>query len=321
LENLINQIDLAYWGSGPISKFHVPAFRLAGFNLTKAFSRSESERLRKFGTDWNIPIAVDVKDFLTACEDSQAIAIVLETSVTPLAIEKILEYGKPVFIEKPGGLYAKDLEQFIKSNNSNKLFFAYNRRYYKASDYARNFLQKHGNAIIQANFPDQMRGFHQVRINGCHIIDFLQFLCGDLTICDAWGTTKSTSNGFGIRLQSHKSHTILLTFNWAAPENVSIKIFAEGKSLIFNSFESMSEYVEMEIVEPTVSFPLRKYLPKEISNISELPMNNTKPGFLNQAFAFRNFVVTGNFLDSDCDLESAIKTLKIIDQIEKLLSS
>ena len=320
MENLIEKINLAYWGSGPISRFHVPAFRLAGFNLISAFSRTDSERLSSFGKDFNIPVASSINEFLSDCNNSQAIAIILETSVTPFAIGKILELGKPVIIEKPGGLYAKDLEQFRNFDNSNKLFFAYNRRYYKSANYARNFLQKHQSAIIQANFPDQINNFHQIRINGCHIIDYLQYICGELKISDAWGSTKPTSNGFGVRFESRNLHTVSLTFNWSAPENVSIKIFAEGKALIFNSFENMSEYFGMKVVEPNTDFPLRRYIPEEVSNIPELPISNTKPGFLNQAFAFRNFVITGEFSDNDCNLSDAIATLKIIDQLEKILS-
>ena len=41
-------MDLLYIGSGPISNFHVPALKNAGFNISSIASRKNSNRCKEF---------------------------------------------------------------------------------------------------------------------------------------------------------------------------------------------------------------------------------------------------------------------------------
>ena len=309
---------LAYWGSGPISNFHLPAFLDAGFAPKIAYSRSGSDRLKEFGDRWSIPVSPNLSSFLQECDSVDAIVIALETSVTPFAISQVISTGLPIFIEKPGGLRSTDLLQFANHKNQNKLFFAYNRRYYASASKMRNFLRSNPSSFIQANFPDSIKTFDQFRINGCHMIDFLQYISGPLVIKGAWGGIEETGNGFMVQLESDNDHIISLLTNWGSPENVSIKISGGGRTILSKGFENISEFDKIEIFEPNSEYPLRRYIPHVALELAE-PLTLYKPGFQAQVFSFREFLETGHYASTDCDLSQAISVLKLIEMIEKEL--
>lgn len=314
----MNSYKLAYWGSGPISHFHVPALLESGFVPIIAFSRVNSERLMHFGSHWNIPVSPNLSSFRESAKSADAIVIALETSVTPVAISEIIDLGLPIFVEKPGGLHASDLSQFALHRYQQKLFFAYNRRYYVGASRMREFLRNNPSSFIQATFPDAIKTFNQFRINGCHMIDFLQFVSGDLILKGAWGGIESTGNGFMVQLKSKHGHNISLLINWGAPDNVSIKIAGGGRTILSKGFESIVEFDKIEIVEPSPEYPLRRYLPHKAMELAE-PVTSHKPGFLAQALSFRDFLESGQHSSRDCDLSQAISVLQIIDNIEKAL--
>jgi predicted dehydrogenase len=309
---------LAYWGSGPISNFHLPAFLEAGFVPEIVFSRSDSDRLKEFGDRWNIPVSPDLPYFLKGCNSVDAIVIALETSVTPFAISEVIRTGLPIFIEKPGGLLSADLSQFANHKNRKKLFFAYNRRYYLSASKMREFLRSNPSSFIQANFPDEIRSFDQFRINGCHMVDFLQYISGPLVFKGAWGGIEGTGNGFMVQLQSTDGHVISLLTNWGSPENVSIKISGGGRTVLSKGFENISEFDKIEIFEPNSEYPLRRYIPHKSLEVIE-PVTLHKPGFQAQALSFRTFLESGEYASTDCDLSQAISVLRLIEVIEKEL--
>jgi predicted dehydrogenase len=309
---------LAYWGSGPISNFHLPAFLDAGFAPKIAFSRSGSDRLKEFGDRWSIPVSPDLSSFLKECNGVEAIVIALETSVTPFAINEVISTGLPIFIEKPGGLRSADLSKFANHKNRKKLFFAYNRRYYLSASKMNEFLSSNPSSFIQANFPDPITSFDQFRINGCHMIDFLQYISGPLVFKGAWGKIESTGNGFMVQLESNDGHIISLLSNWGSPENVSIKISGGGRTILSKGFESMAEFDKIEILEPNSDYPLRRYIPHKALEVTE-PVTSHKPGFQAQVLSFREFLESGEYAATDCDLSQAISVLQLIEEIEKEL--
>ena len=48
---MIQKIKIAYLGSGPISNFHVPALRMAGFEINHIFSRENSRTFKLYDND------------------------------------------------------------------------------------------------------------------------------------------------------------------------------------------------------------------------------------------------------------------------------
>ena len=184
----------------------------------------------------------------------------------------------------------------------------------------RDFLEFNDSCLIQVAFPDAIKSFTQFRINGCHIVDFLQFIAGKLEVVDVWGSLDANRNGFMVQFISANNHYISLALNWGAPENVGIRITGGGRSLHSTGFEKLVEYEGIDIIEPSQAFPLRQYIPRQIKSIEE-PTNAGKPGFLKQAVAFRQFMESKRFSKYDCDLNQAISTLQTIDVIEMKLSN
>lgn len=310
--------NIAYWGSGPISNFHIPALRSAGLEPRIAYSRPDSSRLQEFSKRWNLKMCYNNIDFLNQCKKSDAIVIALETSVTPKALEQIIELDLPVLVEKPGGVSATDLMRFSHHKNAGLLLFGYNRRYYETAKYARNFIAINSTVMIQASFPDAIPSFSQFRINGCHIIDFLQFIAGELILQKAWGSKDPKKSGFFVQLSTAQGHLINLCVNWGAPDNVQVKISNGSDCLVLRGFEQLKHYKGMKIVEPTEEFPLRIYQPIEVNEINAT-LASTKPGFFQQASAFKKLIERRMLSVIDCSLDQAIHNLEIIDSISESL--
>lgn len=313
-------IRLGYWGSGPISNFHIPALREANLDPVVAYSRPESMRLREFSSRWGIKACNSQKEFLEECKSLDGIVIALETSVTPLALKSALNLGLPIMVEKPGGSNWMDLHRATQNLDRNLLFFAYNRREYNSVKYAKAFLQNKKEVSIQASFPDSRKGRWQFRINGCHILDTLAFMSGKLRHEGSWGSLDLEKSGFMSQFTSERGHRINLNCNWGAPDNVSIKISSEDECLVFQGFERVTHYKGMEIVEPTSEHPLRVYKPIEIHKVI-CSLSQGKPGFLEQARNYHRFIVEGKASQDWCDYEQAIHVLRVIDEIEERISA
>ena len=77
------KIKIAYLGSGPISNFHVPALRMAGFEINHIFSRENSQRLKSFAAKHNIKkVSKNLKEFIYESKDVDAFVIAIKTEAT-----------------------------------------------------------------------------------------------------------------------------------------------------------------------------------------------------------------------------------------------
>jgi len=307
----VKKLKLAYLGSGPISNFHLPALKKVGFEVITIFTRKNSVRSYNFSKTHNLPVPeLNFSDFLEKAKYADAFVIAIKTEFVPKNLRIIAKFNKPVLVEKPGALYFKDLNNL----KNKKIYFAYNRRFYKGVEEAKKFIEKNPNTLTTINYPDTIKTKHQFIINGCHIIDLLFYLFSDFKILNCYKV--KNKNGFIVVLKTKKLDLLNLLVNWGSPDNFSISINSNNKRFELKPLEVGYLYNKMQIIQPTKKYPLRSYKPEIEKEF--LPRNfKFKPGFIEQYSEFKKVVKNKVKSKKLCDLKSAIKNLKMINQILK----
>ena len=134
--------NLAYIGTGNISKFHIPALRRSGFNISSISSRSNSKNITNFAREFDIKnIIPDWKNLLDNIEKFDAVMIAVNIKSTVKILEGLMKTKKPILVEKPVSLDSKIIDQLLTKNHKN-IFVAYNRRHYSSTQFAKKFIAK-----------------------------------------------------------------------------------------------------------------------------------------------------------------------------------
>jgi len=314
---MIKKIKAAYLGSGPISHFHIPALKKANFKIISVFSRKNSSRLKEFAFKFSLPKpSYDLLSFINDSKEADCFVVAIKTEFTPKILKILMKLNKPIFVEKPGALKSKDLINLKKIKN-NKVFFAYNRRFYNAAEQAFNFIQKNTSTNTIVKIPDSTRTWHQFKINGCHVIDLLFFLYGKLKLLNVYPTKNIKKTGVSFVMRSRRGDVISVLLNWGSPDNFEISINGDKKKFELKPIEIGSYYEKMEIIEPSKKIPLRLYKPKVKYVYAPKKNFNIKPGFLEQYKEFYNYLIKKQKSKKLCGLNEAIRDLEIIEKIIK----
>lgn len=310
------KIKVAYFGSGPISHFHIPALKKTNFQVVSLFSRKNSLRLNDFATKFNLPRpASDLKNFIKSSKKAECFVIAIKTEVTPKILNILMKFKKPILVEKPGAINSKDLINLKKIKND-KVFFAYNRRFYDSVKHASKFIQKNISTNTYVKIPDSIRTWHQFKINGCHVIDLLYFLFGRLRLLNVYSSKNIKKNGICFVIRSFRGDIISVLLNWGSPDNFEISINSDKKKFELKPIEIGNYYEKMEIISPTKKFPLRMYKPKIKSTYAPKKNFDIKPGFLEQYREFYNYMIYKK-KNRLCGLNEAIEDLTLIEEIIK----
>ena len=107
----------------------------------------------------------------------------------------------------------------------------------------------------------------------------------------------------------------MINFNWNSPSNFSLSIESLPFKLVLLPFEKYKLYEGMEINEPSISYPVRQYVPKVISENNVFNEDKTfKPGFYAQAKEFFD-IVNGKSPIHSASLKDAQKASFLAYQI------
>ena len=305
-------LNLAYIGSGPISEFHIPVLRKAGFNISSVSSRKDSKNIKEFAEKFNIKNVIpDWKKLHDIVDDYDAIMIAVDIDVTFEILNNLLEINKPILVEKPISIKSKEIEKIIEKNND-KIFVAYNRRYYNSIEWAKNFIESKSNVSATFFIPErnQLNFYH----NSSHIIDLLNYFFKDLKLKNTTHfTIDKKLSGLTAIFKTKRGDIINLISNWNAPSNFKIEVIHEDEKMELNPIEKAYFYKGMEIIEPTKEDPIRKYVPKLIKESEN--EGEFKPGFYKQASVFYNFVKHNQLDERMCTLKQAKENIKTIDKL------
>jgi predicted dehydrogenase len=316
----MKKIRIGYLGSGPISHFHIPAIKKAGFEIVSLFTREKSNNVKKISSKFgliNPSSSFDEFISLSKKKKVQAYVVAIKTEHTPFILKKLSFTRKYILSEKPGAINSKELKKI--SLNKNKIYFAYNRRFYKSINFAKSFVKKNKPCNVNVRIPDSICTWHQFIINGCHVIDILRFIFGKIYLIKSYfkpGVNKN-KNGFHFILKSKSGDFININLNWGFPDNFNINIFANKKRIEINPLEVANLYEKMEIIPPSTIFPLRTYVAKKKKVVSLRKNFNFKPGFLEQYIDFKNLIINKKYKTNLCNFKEALENLILIEKIKK----
>ena len=304
-------MKVGYIGSGPTSEFHIPALKNNGFNIealgTTKNSESSLKICEKYGFidkyckgGWEEVIQSDL--------DAYIICVKVENTLEIL--EKVLEKGKPVLVEKPISFYLNKLERIKKNRFAKNIFVGYNRRYYKTSNELKKLCDESDGGTVLVNIPDDKYGIRQLMVNGCHMIDLTRYLLGDFEIVNKIIKSNNQKNDIDYfsALCKNEKWSIIFNAHSLISSNFSITVNSNSDKRVFElkPIEKLTIYDGLQQIEPTKEEPLRKYLPKVKYTYTEDSLY--KPGFDFMYQNFRLFIEDRNY--NYCNFNDAYETLK-----------
>jgi predicted dehydrogenase len=312
----MKKIKLGYIGSGPISNFHIPAIKKAGFVIKLFYSRNFSNAYNFSKVNKVVLPEKSFNDFLDKVSIVDAFVLSIKTDFTAKFLKKLCKFKKPIFVEKPGALKSSEL-RVIKKITKAKIYFLYNRRFYPSIIEGKKFIDLSKKCFVSIKIPDSIKTIHQFFINGCHVVDLLFFYFKNLRVVSS---VKIKGNiGYYIILESENKDIISCLLNWGSPQNLEINIYNEKyQRLEIKPLETSFLFDKMKKIDPTKKSPIRSYIPELKKKYSTVYQGmQYKPGFVEQYKEAKKIINNKKTKHILCDINGAIKVLALIEMIIK----
>lgn len=313
-------MKLLYAGAGSISHYHVPALRNAGFEIVSCFTREGSQNLDLFSKKLQIPKSPSIGSFQSEIKESDGIVVALTTEANPEMIRALAVGQKPMLVEKPGAIDSSTLIKIAKEFPNNKIYVAYNRRFYRGFSIAKN--RSRDIQSISVIWPEPGGTDKAFLTNGVHMVDTLRFILGDLTLVTR--KTLGSDRGFSCLLES-REWNVPVTVNaiYKASSNASISVFLrEGSLMRFEPFETLKIFHGFDIEEPNERKQTRTYRPILKEKITEND-SRFKPGFEAQSNEFFKICSGDSGLGSTTlpDIFEAVESLRLAEKMVGVIPS
>ena len=297
---------IALIGCGNMAEFHASACRAAGFELAAVCSRPGSTRLRPFAERYGIPLVFDqVSDLLSAREEWDALLIAVSIDVTLETLERALETGAPILVEKPVAWRSQDLLPLLRRRLP--VIVGYNRRFYRTVQEARREVVNGPPLLGHLALPEGVRTPGQTPEdprylipffgNSVHGLDMARYVFGDLQPVHVQRLTNPGGALLGLvaTLTTKRGDILEVMANWQTPANFALSLHRPGRRFEVLPFEAATVYEGMEVTEPTEEVPIRSYRPKPVERVGLDGMDyRFKPGFVAQARALAAMVRGGD---------------------------
>ena len=316
-------MKLGVIGSGPIVPFHLDALVSVGFEISAIASRPGSLTTQSLANKYS---ATAVRDFYEVSNyDIDAVLIAPASRAIEQPLKHFIGRGIPILVEKPVLRNTQMFKDLGDLENPNVLV-GYNRRFYSSVQtlIARN--EQMTPHSFQFKVPENSwngeldllgRGNFLID-NSVHMIDLLRYLSGnsEMKLSIQAGHGEGKLRAINVIAEGDKmSGALQITFN--SPGAYSIEFNGSGFSSKLQPIEYLNTFDSIEIIEPTIEIPIRRYQPKlssKLFSISESDLS-FKPGFYQQSKAFAD-LVQGRKSNIAANLYDAFKAIEIIEQIK-----
>jgi predicted dehydrogenase len=283
------KIKFALVGCGKVAKKHVHVIQNYMDNAEIAgFFDLVEERAQLFAERYSAPAFSSIKDMMDAIGDEiDIISILTPSGVHVQNVTELVEYGKPLVIEKPIALRLEEADKIISSCDSHgvKIFVVHQNRYNLPIIKARQALEKGrlGKLVLgtirlrwrrdQAYYDsDDWRGTwaHDGGVftnQASHHIDMLTWFMGDVESVKAIGVTslvdiECEDTGAALVRFTNGAVGIIEATTATRPKDLegSISILGEKGSIVIGGF-FMNELTtwEFEDLQPEDSTMLEKH--------------------------------------------------------------
>jgi predicted dehydrogenase len=312
-------------GTSAIARNHIEVLHHSGANVIGVCGNQNQGNLERLAQDFSIP-----KTFLSweqAIGETQVESLILCTP--PEVTFQILSYisgsGMACLAEKPAVGSELDLKK-LQNFSLDRTFVAFNRRHYETVVQLKSHIgiQPDGELVVEiheSESPDTKGKKDQIVNNSIHILDLILFIFEstfkDIEILSALKTN------LGVKIQLvAKQVPISISIKFGIPGNTSMTYDSAGSRFILKPIEKISRYNGFSIQQPSKVSSIRVYHPTW-SGQGEPQVNEDssqfKPGFLNQARAFKYFVDGESNKRALCSISEAIESLEFAYSLARLL--
>jgi predicted dehydrogenase len=257
------------------------------------------------------------KNYNLMIKDSKIDAFYILVPPTKMyeVLNKIIPLKKVFFCEKPPGLTFKQIQNIEKKLSIFKTpnLLGLNRRYYSIFHKALKEIKKYGHLrglVIEGNEriwkvennKNKTIINNWLFANSCHTVDLIRFFGGEISEINVNSSKfKGKKRNFTINFKTKEG--VIGTYNsfWQSPGGWSVKLFGDGVSVFFDPLEK--------------GYFLYKNSKKKLIQPSKNDLKY-KMGFYNQIKAFEKLLMTNENYWPSQDIQSSVKTFKIIQKIK-----
>lgn len=296
-------IRLGVIGAGNIATHHIKAATENGFFLDSICARDYSNNAKIIGSQFGFRKVCDVfSDFLEQTVD--AYMILTSTDVQVSIAEKLLDKGKPIFIEKPVSSSSQEIRSLKELDKNNQIVVGYNRRNYSSTQQLNRVIKELEIKTFHVNVPELASNpspsseevKYMVLENSVHIFDLTFFLFGQ-PISWSIDTTDVGGKFFArsIQMKFCDSSTGTMFLAAGVPDNWSITVYAPGNRYVLSPLENFIHFDGMKSIKATLDRPNKRYIPTSSHEWLPDPHDVTfKAGFCKQMQDFHDFVIYGH---------------------------
>lgn len=323
-------LKFGFIGCGKISRFHADVILALQHGILAVSARSGSKNISDFAKCYSISnLYYDWREMVEK-QKLDALVVAVNWDQTEHIIQEVINYGIPCLVEKPVALTSDRLQEII--NNTKQfhdiVMVGYNRRFYDFLPMIKQALERENLISVELNFPEpveyllktksQQLAKHILLYMSSHWIDLLMFLIGELKV-EYMNRRINKKLGYveaynGILRSIHYGVPIHLQANFNAPSNISIVFNFSDSIYKFCPIEILNIYRGMEVVEPTIEIPIRRYIPHLEKTFYVDTMY--KPGFLNQMKYFIKVCLEKKEPNKQgCTLREALAVTRICEEI------
>jgi predicted dehydrogenase len=307
-------------GAGSVSKYHIEAATKVGYEVFGILATPGSTRVKDVAQKYDIKnVYNEISEVKKGVFDCVLIAI--PSSEIFKIYCYVIELDIPILIEKPGSDNLSSLIQMRELKHSRSMF-AYNRRYYSSVQKIKTEISKYDNYLVQILISEHSwsseasrseKLFH-LENNSVHYFDLALFLFGRFNYRNFQTPSKENPFAISAQLYSNENYVGNMSISFGIPVNSSFDIYLPGEHSQLKPIEHYQKFQSIEMIAPSKSFPVKRYIPKESGNfILTSDDLNFKPGFVEMYRDFWNLLDFKN-PQFGANFESAIESLNISSQ-------
>ncbi len=241
---------------------------LAAMKITPVVIGRGKDSAAIFQQKTGLPVVCGGLDAFLKTKPEEPDAVIIAVNVVDLAKTAacVLGYCQPkILLEKPGAVTTKDINLLKSCKGTERVFIAYNRRFFASTQAVRKMLEEDGGAIsctfeftewghriatvVDQKDPREMA--HWLIANSSHVIDLAFYLAGfpkklDATVQGAlsWHPSGSAFCGSGM---TDKGATFSYHANWEAPGRWWVEVMSKNRRFKMCPMESVQVQNKGEI--------------------------------------------------------------------------
>ena len=304
-------------GTSSIVEFHIKALEKSNLEIVAVASSNKiSSSEKKFALNNNIKKSYSDWKTMINDEKYEGIVIATRTESTVKILEHAIKQNVPILVEKPISFNSKHIKKLLK-NSHKMIMVGYNRRFYKTVNEVKNFVLEKETPVLASMTAPESSNIRDFFNNTSHSIDMLRYIFGEIKLTYLKKLiVKGVQKGFIATFSTHRKDLIQFIGNWEASDNFGLLVFRDSKKLELKPYEELSIYNGMDVIEPTNTNPIRKYIPKLVDKITlESVDKYIKPGFYQQSKAFSELIKNKTITNVSATLNDAYKDIEMCEKL------